>query len=122
MASFALPYSKCYNYSAAMNNNERNRVIQVVGDVLKAHHPEAVYLVGSSASGRAKEDSDIDFIVVSQADEQEYYRNAMNDLWHVDAVIDLLVYQPSTFKSKIKDNIYFRNTINRGRVLYEQAR
>lgn len=104
-----------------MNQQKRDKLIQDVSKVIKAHHPQVIYLVGSYASGQPDKNSDIDFIVVSQEDERQYYCDVMNDLWHVDASIDLFVYDQAEFSMKLKSNRYFRNTVNRGKVLYGSA-
>ncbi|MEK6558000.1 MAG: nucleotidyltransferase domain-containing protein [Candidatus Margulisiibacteriota bacterium] len=104
-----------------MSQRRRDKTVKDISEVIKAHHPQVIYLVGSYASGQPNEDSDIDFIVVSQEDERQYYCDVMNDLWHVDASIDLLVYGQAEFSMKLKNNRYFRDTVNRGKVLYGSA-
>lgn len=56
---------------AAATFLEDERLVRFLDEVVRTHHPLAVYLFGSRAEGRARPDSDYDLLVVLPDDATE---------------------------------------------------
>ena len=102
-------------------------------DIVKKIDPYQIYLFGSTASGTANKDSDIDLIVILNTDvvpqnfeeklkDKVKVRNAIIDL-SMEVAIDLLVYSKGEFRKLQKINKPFADEIiKKGRLLYERTR
>ena len=76
----------------------------VVGRLVRAYHPERVYLFGSAARGDAGPDSDYDILVVVADDSapgQQDERMAYEALVGTGAAVDVLVYRASDFYGRL---------------------
>lgn len=87
---------------------------------------EGVFLFGSHARGMAKEDSDIDFIVISPDFGRMDFMKRMELLSHVQGAdsitrsvpMDIIGYTPKEFKDIDKESIVIRNAKKEGRMLH----
>jgi predicted nucleotidyltransferase len=78
-------------------------VTEVVHRLVQHYKPERVYLVGSSARGEDRPDSDLDFLVVLPDkaprsmlfDGQIYQR-----LWDIPAAVDIITLHDRTFRER----------------------
>lgn len=78
-----------------------------IGDVVRRlvehYRPERIYLVGSSARGEARPDSDLDFVVVLPDDSS---RQALFDgeiyqrLWDIPLAVDVIPFRHKTFEER----------------------
>ncbi len=101
--------------------------IQSITDVIvKTVQPSAVYLIGSYANGDAKEDSDVDFLVVSKDEDIPKFGRTTairkNLLYKTHFPIDLTMFTPLEFASKKMDPYSFiSNALKKSKVLYESV-
>jgi predicted nucleotidyltransferase len=77
---------------------------EAVCRLVKAYHPERIYLFGSVARGDAGPDSDYDILVVVRDDapaERRRSRLAYEVLWGTGVAADVLVWSLSQFESRV---------------------
>jgi len=75
---------------------------------------------GSSACGEAGLDSDLDLIVVIPSEENFPDRiAALYKKIRPKAAVDLLVYTPAEFDEMKESNMFLKNALREGRILYE---
>ena len=87
------------------------------------HRPEKVFLFGSLASGRVREMSDLDLVVVKRTDERFLDRIArVLNLLEPKVGVDVLVYTPEEFERMRSERPFFRDEVLRqGKLLYENG-
>ena len=85
--------------------------------------PERIILFGSLATGEVHANSDIDLVIVEEADLPFLQRlRAMRRLLKPQVGTDLLVYTPNEFEALQQERSYVRDEIvKKGRVLYARA-
>lgn len=79
-----------------------------------------IILFGSRASGNFLEDSDYDFIIVSEKFEGKKFFNRMEgiyDYWHSKEAIEPLCYTPKEFSEKSKRIGIVREAVEKGIAL-----
>jgi len=95
-----------------------------VGRIVSEMRPEKVILFGSAARDEAGEASDIDLVVIAEAEGSFFDRigRAM-DLYRGDREINALVYTPAEWQRMLAEKRPFAVTVVReGRVLFERGR
>jgi len=95
----------------------------IVERIVSAFHPHKIILFGSYAKGNAREDSDIDLLVIMDSDERPARRNMrVSEIAHVPFLpMDILVRTPDEIKQRLEINDFFIiEILESGRVLYEQ--
>jgi predicted nucleotidyltransferase len=101
---------------------EDPRLIDAVGRLVNALHPECIYLFGSRARGDADADSDFDLLViVSESDEPRLRRaqRAREHLRGVGVPLDVLVWTRGEFDALVPVVASLPATVLReGRLLY----
>lgn len=87
--------------------------------LLEKYHPLKIILFGSLVSGKVKENSDIDLVIIKDTD-KPFIERAIDValLIRPNLAIDFLVYTPGEFKSMERENNYFFAEINKGKVIY----
>jgi predicted nucleotidyltransferase len=100
-------------------------VIQhVIEDIAEKVHPQKVILFGSHAYGQPNKDSDVDllFIINTQLSGLKRYCWISNNIKH-EFPMDILVKTPQEVKKRIKmGDPFYREIINKGKVLYEATK
>ena len=95
---------------------------EIVHRLVKAYHPERVYLFGSHARGEAGPDSDYDLLVVvpdSAPPERQRSRLAYEVLWGTGQAADVLVLTRDAFESRVHLRASLPSTVlSEGRLLY----
>lgn len=78
-----------------------NQIIQTIKDV---SNPEAVYLFGSYADGTAKEDSDLDLLVVKNniSNKMQEILKIKKSIISDEYSVDLLLYSEEEYETKKK--------------------
>ena len=98
--------------------------IQALADrIAKEFHPLRIILFGSRAAGTAREDSDVDLLVLLPFSGTPY-RKALEILNKVDPRfgVDLIVRDPADAQARYGfGDPLIREAFDRGRVLYEAA-
>lgn len=93
--------------------------------VAVAHAPLKVILFGSRAEGRAREDSDVDFLVVEEEipDFSAEYGRLRQAVGYIGTGVDILLYPREEFERRsswTSSAVY--SALNRGQVLFEASR
>ena len=91
--------------------------------IAEEFRPARIILFGSYASGRAREDSDVDLLVVMPF-EGKGARKAAEILNRVepDFPVDVIVRSPRQMRERLASADFFlREVVKKGRVLYEAA-
>lgn len=99
-------------------------VINIIQTIVNKFQPKKVILFGSYANGMAGVNSDIDLLVVVNADKKDWrnisikIRVALNDF---DISKDIIVVDPITLEQRTNDwwSIYY-SAIKTGVVVYEE--
>lgn len=71
--------------------------------IVGALAPQAIVWFGSAAAGRARPDSDLDFLIISPrgaVSRKDLLRRARRAIWTVPAAVDLLVYFPDEIEDR----------------------
>ena len=95
----------------------------IVDIVVREFSPKMVFLFGSVARHEARDDSDVDIMVVMDTDDGFKTRPLpiLRRLTAVDVDVDIFVYTPAEYESKKDDPESFVNRIVRtGRLLYRR--
>ncbi|MER3458062.1 MAG: hypothetical protein C4309_04980 [Chloroflexota bacterium] len=94
---------------------------QVVRQIVDRFHPQKVILFGSYARGEATRDSDVDFLVVMETEE-----NPLHTAARISASIDhpfpldILVIRPSDLGASFeRGGVFAKEVMTKGVVLYE---
>ncbi len=101
----------------------RKIIREITEKIKKGYHPEKIILFGSYAQGGARQDSDIDLLVIKESiwrrDERD--REIRRLLEGVRFPLDIFVYTPEEVKRLYPLKGSFINRIfNSGEVLYER--
>jgi predicted nucleotidyltransferase len=80
-----------------------------------------VVLFGSYATGRRDLFTDLDLLVVMKSDQDFVTRTArLYQRLHPGVDMDLVVYTPEEFESMRENNVFVRQAIRDGKILYEK--
>jgi predicted nucleotidyltransferase len=96
---------------------------EITDRVVKNFDPEKVILFGSHASGAAQPDSDIDLLVIMEAEGSPVERAvAVKRVCRPRFVaMDVLVKTPEEVAAQLRQgNFFLRQILTEGRVLYER--
>jgi uncharacterized protein len=101
------------------------RLAPVVARLVERLHPEAIWLFGSRAEGRARPDSDYDLLVIVRDGSPEADLDAVSAYELTRGMglpVDVVPCPRSVFEEeKHEVNTLARAAFARGRLLYEQA-
>jgi predicted nucleotidyltransferase len=96
---------------------------EITSSVVENFDPEKVILFGSHAAGTARPDSDIDLLVIMEAEGSPIQRAvAVKRVCRPRFVaMDLLVKTPEEVTAQLQQgNFFLRQILTEGRVLYER--
>jgi predicted nucleotidyltransferase len=107
---------------------ERKRIPQeaideVVAQIAEAFNPQKIILFGSYAFGNPQPESDLDLLVVMDADDRTR-RQSLEIRRHLGVMfgLDLVVYSEEQLDERIKMGDWFlREILETGKVVYERA-
>lgn len=99
-----------------------SRIAVAVGNIVEALSPKAIILFGSVAGGTAGDDSDIDLIVIMEADMGPVQRSAAARVavGSIGVPVDVLVYTPGELDGE--KPLILREALEHGKVLYGTIR
>ena len=99
---------------------EKKEVKKIIDQIIKGYRPEKIILFGSFASGKPKENSDVDLVVIKKTKERFTAR-----LLKIAGMIksslgtDILVYTPEEWNAALQEGNYFIKEIARtGKLVY----
>ena len=98
-------------------------ITELAERIVREFHPERIILFGSSAVGVAKEDSDVDLLVIMPTGGSGL-RKAAESLNKKGPRIpvDLIVRDPDDVRRRLEFNDFFlREVFEKGQLLYESA-
>jgi predicted nucleotidyltransferase len=96
---------------------------EVVQRILTVTHPDKIILFGSYARGDAKEDSDLDILIIQRSDLPRYKRSISIRLalLGVFPSKDIVVYTPDEVEEwKTASTSFIATVLKEGKVLYEK--
>ncbi len=97
--------------------------IQAVADkIVKEFQPEKIILFGSYAWGTPHQDSDIDLLIVKDAEDTRNLARRIDDAIDPRSFpMDILVYTPAVLTKKIEHdrNLFLEGVVKNGITLYE---
>jgi predicted nucleotidyltransferase len=97
---------------------------EAVRRIVEALHPEKIILFGSYAYGRPTPDSDVDLLVVMEtsAPDKERYLAVCRLLRPRLFPVDILVKTPQEIERALaKGNLFIKEILSKGKVLYERS-
>jgi predicted nucleotidyltransferase len=105
-----------------MSNVPPELLKRVVDRLVQGLHPDRIYLFGSHARGQAREDSDIDLlVVVSDSDLPRHRREALSYdlLWGLKTPVDVIVLTQAEFQRASRVKTSLASTVRaEGEMLY----
>lgn len=105
--------------------NNRRRVLEkelkrIISKLRKDSAIQKIILFGSLAEGNVGRGSDIDLIIVKHTNKRFLDRlDEMNLKLQPNVGLDILVYAPNEFEMMSRDNMFIRNALRTGVMLYE---
>jgi len=99
--------------------------IEYVRDrIVRAYRPEKIILFGSAASDRAREDSDLDLLIIKRT-RKKYFDRVLEVIRaiHLWRSTDIFVLTPKEYDQALADNRYFlvEEILKHGKVIYERS-
>ena len=106
----------------AYRTDLKNALQRILTKLTSMPEVEKIILLGSYASGRSDLFTDLDLLVVMEAQKEFVTRTA--DLYrtlHAGVDLDLLVYTPQEFEHQ-RQTPFIKHALMTGKVLYEKRR
>ncbi len=104
-----------------MNQQIRQEINSIVNKLKVSPHSQKIILFGSTATGRATDESDIDLLII-KATNLPYHervtevRRTLKTKWP----LDLIVMTPEEFaKAQTERRLFIRQILKEGTVLYD---
>ena len=101
------------------------KIEAIVKRIVEAVHPDYIYLFGSQANGTAREDSDIDLLIIADMEGPRRKRNLrIQQLFPMrDFAMDVFVFKPKEFeRHKRLINSISYIVSKEGKIVYERSR
>jgi predicted nucleotidyltransferase len=103
---------------------EKDKISEIVEIIANGYNPEKIILFGSYASGKPKEDSDLDLFIIKETNLPRPERTVQvrKMLFGTKVPIDLIVFTPKEIEESKENKYSFINEVLKtGKTLYEQA-
>ena len=108
----------------APHPSEAGLLREVVGRILGVRRPQAIILFGSQARKDARRSSDLDLLIIEQANSEPRHRRALPyrmALLGIDRDIDVVVYTPNEIDEWAGvPNAFITTVLREGKVLYHE--
>lgn len=93
--------------------------IQEILAQIKPYNPEKIILFGSYAAGRAKDDSDVDLVVIKDTREPFHERQKkVRLLIRTTTPLDIFVFTPQEFEKAQSNNLFIKEVAETGKLIY----
>ena len=92
--------------------------------IVRAYRPEKIILFGSAASGDARQDSDLDLLIIKHTRKPYFQRiREVNHAIHIWRSTDIAVLTPEELERGVSQNRFFltREVLAKGKVIYDRA-
>jgi predicted nucleotidyltransferase len=92
--------------------------------IVQAYKPEKIILFGSAATGNAREDSDLDLLIIKRTHKPYFKRiREVNHAIHIWRSTDIFVLTPQELERGVRENRFFltREILAKGKVIYDRA-
>ncbi len=100
-----------------------HKIERLVQQIAVSFDPERIYLFGSYAYGQPMPDSDVDLMVIMEADDVRHQASVIRDSVDFDFPLDLLVRTPAYFAERLALGDFFIEQIyQQGKALYDSGR
>ena len=98
-----------------------DEIKKVARQIVDKFRPQKVILFGSYADGQPTEDSDVDLLIVMDADEQPVHTAArISAAIAHEFAIDILVFRPAELEASLqRKGVFATEVMSKGIVLYE---
>jgi predicted nucleotidyltransferase len=99
------------------------RTKEIVDRIVEAVHPHRIYLFGSRAKGTAREDSDIDLLIIADMEGPRHKRSlSIHRLFPMrDFGMDVFVFKLEEFeRQKVLANSISSIVSKEGKIIYER--
>lgn len=99
------------------------QIEEITSIIIDTVHPKKIYLIGSYANGKATEESDVDFLIISNDPDLPKFERTLEIQKRLfkfsNFPMDNLVFSESEVKSKIENQFSFiGHAIKNGKVIY----
>lgn len=105
--------------------NKRERVLKenldrIIIDLKEKYNPQKVIIFGSYASGKIKNFSDLDLLIIKDTKSKFFDRlREVTKICNYNIGVDFLVYTPEEYEEQLKKNLFFKEEIvTKGKVIY----
>jgi len=99
----------------------RGEIRRVARDIVARFAPRRIILFGSHAEGRARADSHVDLLVVTDARPGPDASLKMRRATSCPFPVDIIVWNQKRLRQRIRAGDFFlRDAVERGKVLYER--
>jgi len=102
-----------------------SKISEIIRKIASNYQPEKILLFGSYASGKAREDSDLDFIIIKKTNipKNKRGREVRKHLLGSKIPMDLKVYTPEEFENEKDSELSFVNSaLKNAKVVYESQK
>jgi uncharacterized protein len=102
---------------------QQSKINEIVERIVQKFNPEKVILFGSYASGKARDDSDVDLLIITETDLPKQRRSfeIQKSLIGSKIPMDILVYTQKEFETDTQEKYSFLySAIKQSKILYER--
>ncbi|MBM3699467.1 MAG: nucleotidyltransferase domain-containing protein [Actinobacteria bacterium] len=105
--------------------NKREKALKenlerIILDLKEKYNPNKVILFGSYASGKIKNFSDLDLLIIKDTKSKFFDRlREVTKICNYDIGVDFLIYTPEEYEDQLNNNLFFKEeVVSKGKVIY----
>lgn len=101
----------------------RRELKRIARILIEKYKPEKIFLFGSLVNGNLSETSDIDLFIVKNTSKRYWERidEVLHSI-HPREAIDIFVFTQKEIEDNLKKNVYLKEIIEKGRLIYERTK
>jgi len=98
----------------------KENLARIIIDLKEKYNPSKVILFGSYASGKIKNFSDLDLLIIKDTRSKFFDRlREVTKICNYNIGVDFLVYTPEEFEDQLNNNLFFKEeVVSKGKVIY----